>query len=92
MGKLISLRKYTESVKLSPLMVQALRAACKMQSNHIPFGQANLAGSFIPLLKRGCIDYKTIIHNGEKELTCYVTTRGLKALGKAGFNETCKKK
>ncbi|MEP6595089.1 MAG: hypothetical protein ABJA71_04040 [Ginsengibacter sp.] len=89
MGKIVSLGKYTESVRFTPLMIKTLRAACKMQSNHVPFGQASLNGSFTALLKRGCIDAKTITFNGKKEVTWYVTRRGIKALDKLGFDEPC---
>jgi hypothetical protein len=89
MGKIVSLGKYTEDVKFTPLMIKTLRDACKMQSNNVPFGQANLNGSFTALLKRGCIDVKTITLNGNKEITWYITRRGIKALHKLGFDEPC---
>ena len=93
MGKLISLGKYSDKIRLSPLMIETLRSACKMQTDNVPFGQATLNGSFTALLKRGCIDAERITSpNGTKHVKWYVTTRGMKALDKLGFDEPCEPK
>ena len=89
MAKILSLGKFAGNITLTPLMIQTLRAACKMQSADIPFSQNNLNGSFTALLKRGCIDSKPVFVNEIKEIVWFVTQRGIKALDKLGYDEPC---
>ena len=89
MAKIIPILKYTKTRPLTPLMIETLRAACKMQSSNEPIGYNELDGSFIALLNRSFIDSKTIIVKGTKEVSWYVTTAGIKSMRKLGFTEEC---
>ena len=89
MAKIISISKTVNSTPLSPLMIKTLRAACIKQSNHEPFGQVDLNGSFNALLNREFIAAKTIIIRGKKEVFWFVTTSGKNTLSKLGFTEAC---
>lgn len=91
MAKIIPLLKYRKTTvsPLTPLMIKTLRAACKKQKEHEPFGQTDLRGSFNALLNRNFIDAKIITVKGRKEVSWYVTTSGIKSLTKLGFNEPC---
>ena len=70
-------------------MIKTLRAACKMQSNNVPFGQADLDGSFTALVKRELIDTKTTTVLGKQVVLWYVTAEGINTLNKLGFTEPC---
>ena len=80
---------FSKILPLTPLMVKALVLACKMQSNNEPFGQVDLHGAFTGLLRRGCIDAETIISDGEKMVSWYVTRTGKISLEKLGYNFPC---
>ncbi len=62
-------------------MIKALRMAYEKQINNEPFGQIDIEGSFSGLLRRGFIDAKTIVVNGDKLVHWYVTGAGKRALG-----------
>ncbi len=87
MAKIIPL--YTvekvSTLPLSRLMIKTLRAAFEMQQNHKPFGQVNLNGSFMALLKRQYIDCNI---KGKQEVIWFVTKAGIKALHEQ-INEPC---
>lgn len=87
MGKIIKFTK--AALPLTPLMIKTLRAACNKQSNNKTFGQKDLAGSFITLFKRELINARTIMVNGEKQVSWYVTNSGIKTLSDLGFNDEC---
>lgn len=70
-------------------MIKTLKAACEKQKNHEAFGQADLDGSFMALLKREFIDCKTLIHHGQQEVSWFVTAAGIDALRKAGLKDAC---
>ncbi|MEO6288860.1 MAG: hypothetical protein ABIO76_03000 [Ginsengibacter sp.] len=90
MTKIIPITGFIKHAPLSPLMIKTLRAACKKQNNKEAFGQKDLDGSFIALLKREFIASKTIIlPNGYKEVLWFVTTAGREMLRKLGFKEAC---
>lgn len=80
---------FEETVKLTPLMIKALRTACQKQSKNEPFGQIDIHGSFAALLRRGFIDAKTIMFEGEKMVSWYVTRAGKFSLKKLGFEHQC---
>lgn len=61
-------------------MIKALKMAHEKEINNEPFGQVDIEGSFSGLLRRGFIDAKTIIVNGEKLVHWYVTVAGKHAL------------
>ena len=84
MAKIIPL--FTETPPLTRLMIKALRKAYEMQSNNEPFGQIDIDGSFSGLLRRGLIDARTIILNGEILVSWYVTGPGKYELIKHGFS------
>ena len=83
----MSIARFTNRNKLSPLMMKTLRAAYKKQNNHERLGQIDLDGSFTALLKRELIDVKTITIKGRREVSWYVTTQGMKTLVGLGFND-----
>lgn len=80
MAKIISIRKFTKQRPLTFLMIKTLRMAMKMQLNNEPFGQRELDGSFMILVERSLIDAKTILLKGRKEVSWYVTRKGINAL------------
>jgi len=89
MTKIIPITKYIKEKPLTPLMVTTLRAACKKQSNHEPFGQKDLNGSFTALLKRDFIDAKRTGTNGKTIISWFVTSTGIKSLRSLGYTEAC---
>jgi hypothetical protein len=89
MTKIIPITKYIKEKPLTHLMVTTLRAACKKQSNHEPFGQKDLNGSFTALLKREFIGAKRIITNGKTTISWFVTATGIKRLHNLGYTEAC---
>jgi hypothetical protein len=82
---------FENASSLTPLKVEALRMAYKMQSNNEPFGQIDIYGSFAALLRTGFINTKTIIVNQEILVSWYVTSSGKYALLKLGFSDNAKK-
>lgn len=91
MAKIISIKKTIERTELplTPLMIKTLKLACKLQSTNQLFGQVDLKGSFIALVKREYIDYRNILAIGQMELAWFVTDSGIQALEKAGFKGKC---
>lgn len=89
MTKIIPIEKYIKERPLTPLMIKTLRAACKMQSDHEPFGQKDLNGSFTALLRREFIDAKRTNANGKTVVSWFVTAAGIRSLQKLGYTETC---
>ena len=83
MAKIIPL--FEKTSPLTPLMIKALRMAYEKQIKNEPFGQVDIEGSFSGLLRRGLIDAKTIIVNGEKLVHWYVTGAGKLALDKTNL-------
>src|SRR5258705_8532578 len=86
-AKIIPILRSSKKIALSPLMVSTLKAAYKKQINHESFGQADLNGSFIALLKRCLIDVKTIPVKGEMRVSWYVTEEGVAALNNLSFSD-----
>lgn len=86
MAKIIPIGKFPKPRPLTALMIKTLRAACKMQRNKETFGQADLDGSFVSLLKRSLISSKTVTQKGHKVVLWYVTERGLEAMYKIDKN------
>jgi hypothetical protein len=86
MAKIIPLNSSVKAsqLPLSPLMIKTLKVACEMQRNRKPFGQAELDGSFMALLKRQLIDCKTSTRNGKERILWFVTKAGIVALKKSG--------
>jgi hypothetical protein len=80
---------FEETIQLTPLMIKALRTACQKQSNNETFGEIDIEGSFAGLLRRGFIDAKTVIFEGEKMVSWYVTRAGKFSLRKLGFDHNC---
>ena len=74
---------------LSPLMIKTLQLACDMQKKQKPFGQAELGGSFMALLKRQLIDCKAFTLKGKEEVCWFVTKAGILALNKYGSAKPC---
>lgn len=69
-------------------MIKTLQAAFKKQCNHEPFGQADLDGSFVTLVKRGLVDILMLPVNGEPsrvQAVWYVTKEGIGALHNLGY-------
>jgi hypothetical protein len=85
LAKIIPL--FEEQDPLTPLMIKTLRMAWEKQAKHEPFGQIDIDGSFAGLLRREFIDAKTMIFEGEKMVSWYVTRSGKHALTKLGFND-----
>ncbi len=82
MARIISIESFAKEKPLTLLMIKTLRAACEKQVKNEPFGQADLDGSFITLVKRSLIDAKTTLHEGHKEVIWYVTKKGINVLYK----------
>ncbi|MDQ6763735.1 MAG: hypothetical protein M3015_14055 [Bacteroidota bacterium] len=80
MAKIVSIGKFTKQKPLTSLMIKTLKAAMEMQLNDQPFGQRELDGSFMSLVERSLIDVKTILLKGRKEVSWYVTRKGINAL------------
>jgi len=74
---------------LSPSMVQTLLAACKKQHKDIPYGPADIKGSFIALVTRGLIIRKQITKNDRSELSWQVTSEAIQLLKNMGFEISC---
>lgn len=84
MARIIPISKYKKRTPLSSQMIETLTAAYRKQSRHKSFGQNDLDGSFMALLKRELIGSKTITANGEQVVEWYVTDSGIGTLTKLG--------
>ncbi|MEO8413914.1 MAG: hypothetical protein ABI472_09655 [Ginsengibacter sp.] len=80
MARIISIGKFIKEKPLTSLMARTLKAACEKQARNEPFGQADLDGSFMSLVQRSLIKAKTVLHGSEKEVSWFVTEKGMKAL------------
>lgn len=91
MAKVIPLHKVIKASTspLTTLMIKTLKAACAKQKNNEPFGQEDLDGSFMALLKREFIDCNTSKLPGVEKVIWFVTPAGIKALEKAGIKDAC---
>lgn len=74
---------------LSALMIKSLRYACEMQSRNQIYGQAELHGSFMALVKRELIDYKNVTISGELQVSWFVTKAGINALENLDITHKC---
>jgi hypothetical protein len=73
---------------LTPLMIDTLLAACEKQNENIPFGPADIKGSFSALVNRGLIIRKKVsLHH--TELVWQVTREALSMLKMLGIIVPC---
>ncbi len=91
MARIIPIIKFLKPTRpLSSLMIKTLREACEKQSQNIPFGQDDLDGSFMALLRRKFIDTDINLNNKSIEETkWYVTQAGKDALKNLGIDDPC---
>jgi len=74
---------------LTPLMIDALLAACEKQEEGVPFGPADIKGSFAALVSRGLIIRKQVTLNHVSELAWHVTGQAISMLKTLGIIVAC---
>jgi hypothetical protein len=80
--------KNKKHLPLSKPMIAALTKACAKQQAGISFGQKEIDGSFIPLIKRGLIVRKKE-SKGDDSITWLVTNEAILILKNMGIKVTC---
>jgi hypothetical protein len=74
---------------LTPLMIDTLLAACEKQNENVPFGPADIKGSFSALVNRGLIIRKEAYRHQHKELLWQVTREAISMLRILGIIVAC---
>ena len=74
---------------LTPLMIDALLAACEKQNENIPFGPADIKGSFSALVNRGLIIRKEVSLHHHTKLLWQVTGEAISMLRILGIIVRC---
>lgn len=74
---------------LTALMISALLAACEKQKKGIPFGPADIKGSFTSLIARGLIIKKQVAFLGQTKLSWQVTPEAITMLKMKGIKVVC---
>ena len=74
---------------LTPLMIDALLAACEKQTENIPFGPADIKGSFSALVNRGLIIRKEVSLHHHTKLLWQVTGEAISMLRILGIIVRC---
>jgi hypothetical protein len=80
--------KSNKQLPLSKPMIAALTRACVKQQAGIPFGQREVDGSFIPLIKRGLIIRKAG-RNEDDPILWQVTSEAIRMLKNLGIEGAC---
>jgi hypothetical protein len=84
MSKIAPFRIRKKDYALTPLMIASLLEACLKQKQNIPFGPADIKGSFNSLINRDLIIRETINITGKNEAVWQVSSEGIKILKNLG--------
>src|ERR1700686_1017273 len=81
--------KKNKQLNLTPLMIDTLLTACGKQTEKIPFGPADIKGSFSALVNRGLIIRKEVTLHHHTELLWQVTREAISMLKMLGVIVAC---